>query len=133
MERENRQVIKVLVVENHREVRELIAKLVEAQGWKAIKAGSVAEALECLEGKDIQAVISDWELGDGEGSTIIAAAGRQSARRLPMVMVSSYASPELRNEAQRAGAIDLLEKPFRMDELAGLLHRELNESPLAPC
>jgi CheY-like chemotaxis protein len=43
-------------------------------------------------------------------------------------MVSSYASPELRALAQSAGALDLLEKPFRFAHLTRLLDSCLTAS-----
>jgi DNA-binding NtrC family response regulator len=73
----------------------------------------------------INAVISDVELDDGDGLTLVREMRRTAATTVPTVMMSSYASPEVRNMAQRAGAIELLPKPFRMERLATLLVREL--------
>lgn len=127
METTCRKKLSVLVVENHREVRELIANLVAAQGWVPIAASGIREALECLQTEEIDAVISDWELDDGEGNTILAAV-RSAGRKIPVIIVSSYATEELRQQACQAGAIALLEKPFRIEKLTEILCNEFRET-----
>lgn len=116
----------VLVVENHDEVRDLIANLVAAQGWVPISVSGVREAIERLKTDKIDAIISDWELDDGEGNTVLAAA-RSEGRKIPVIIVSSYATEELRQQACQAGAIALLEKPFRIEKLTEILCREFSE------
>lgn len=121
MRQANAQSIRVLVVENHDEVRALIANVVAEQGWQPVQAVGISEALQQLEESRIDAIISDWELNDGEGRSLLEATAGSEGHRIPVVVVSSYASPQLREEAIKAGAIDLLEKPFRIEQLTGLL------------
>ncbi|HUU45793.1 MAG TPA: response regulator [Acidobacteriota bacterium] len=128
MGRATDQSICVLVVENHDEVRALIANVVVEQGWQALQAVGISEALRYLKEHHIDAIISDWELNDGDGRSLLEAAGRTGGHRIPVVVVSSYASPELREEAIKAGAIDLLEKPFRIEQLTGLLNSGLQQA-----
>ena len=117
----------VLVVENNAEVLDLVAAMVVSLGWKALPAASIEEAHERLAGQPIDAVITDLVLGDGDGLALIRELSRQGGKDVPSVMISSYASPELRQTAQRAGAIDLLPKPFRMERLSGLLESAMRE------
>ena len=117
----------VLVVENHEEVRDIVGSMVADQGWHPLKAATVSEALTCLDREIVDAIVSDWELDDGDGDQILkkAASGKI---RIPTVMISSYASPELIAQARAAGAVDMLAKPFRVEELTDLLTRELSAS-----
>jgi len=120
----------VLIVENHDEVRELIARMVTLQGWRPIKAASIAEAIDCLRRGGIDAIIADWQLDDGDGEYLLRqACGGAPRLEIPTVMISSYASPELRALARAAGALDLLEKPFRFEHLTRLLDRQLAALP----
>lgn len=119
--------LSVLVVENHDEVRELIANLVTAQGWVPIPTSGIREALERLQTEKIDAIISDWELDDGEGNTILAAV-QSGGRKIPVIIVSSYATENLREQACRAGAIALLEKPFRIDKLTEILCKHFSDT-----
>lgn len=119
----------VLIVENNREVLRLVANMVAAQGWRPVPVSTLAEARRSLESERVDAVISDVELDDGDGLTLIREIRSASRTGVPAVMMSSYASPEVRHLAQRAGAIDLLSKPFRMEQLSSLLLREFSEHP----
>ncbi|MEW5701374.1 MAG: response regulator [Candidatus Zixiibacteriota bacterium] len=120
----------VLVVENHDEVRDLIARMVTLQGWQPVKAASVAEGLECLRRGHIDAIIADWQLNDGDSAALLQEArGGPPHAAIPAVVVSSYASPQMRREAQSAGALDLLEKPFRFQHLVQILESVAAGSP----
>lgn len=122
----------VLVVENHAEVRELIGNLVSAQGWEALVASGVSEAVAILKHQNVDAIISDWELDDGDGRSLLLVADQMFDRKIPSVMISSYASDTLRREAIDAGAIDLLEKPFRIAQLIDALADHFAKNQCAP-
>ncbi|MBI3871977.1 MAG: response regulator [candidate division Zixibacteria bacterium] len=115
----------VLVVENNEEVRNLVRNVVATLGWRPIVAKSVEEALAALASESIDGIIADWELDDGNGEAILRKASEGRFRPIPSVVISSYASMALREQAKAAGALDLLEKPFRMEQLTSLLSREL--------
>lgn len=117
----------VLVVENHEEVRNIVGSMVADQGWRPIKVASVSEALSWLEREPVDAIVSDWELDDGVGHEILRKVRASGHAAIPTVMISSYASPELVAQARAAGAVDMLAKPFRIEDLTYLLNRELNQ------
>jgi len=121
----------VLVVENNAEVLDLVAAMVVSLGWRALPAASIEEAHQRLDGQTIDAVITDFVLGDGDGLALIRELSHRDGKEVPTVMISSYSSPELRQTAQRAGAIDLLPKPFRMERLSGLLENAMRERGFA--
>jgi DNA-binding NtrC family response regulator len=99
--------------------------MVADQGWRPLKASSISEAFVCLEHEEIDAIVSDWELDDGDGDVILRLASTAHQPPIPTVIISSYASAELAAQARAAGAIDLLAKPFRIEELTLLLSRQL--------
>jgi DNA-binding response OmpR family regulator len=118
---------RVLVVENNPEVLELITAMVMNLDCDALAAESIEQAREKLSTGRIDALITDLVLGDGDGLELIRELrGRGDA--VPALMISSYASPELRSTAQRAGATDLLAKPFRLGRLSEALRKILDTS-----
>lgn len=119
----------VLVVENHEEVRNMVGSMVIDQGWRVLKVASIGEAMSLLRREAIDAIVSDWELDDGIGAQILTHATTVHTPPIPTVMISSYASPELVAEARAAGAVDMLAKPFRIEDLTVLLSRELRSRP----
>jgi DNA-binding NtrC family response regulator len=103
----------------------MVGSMVVDQGWRAIKVASISEAMSTLSRENVDAIVSDWELDDGIGSEILCYATTVHTPSIPTVMISSYASAELVAEARAAGAVDMLAKPFRIEDLTALLSREL--------
>ena len=119
----------VLVLENNPEVCSLITNMVISQGHLALPALSLKEARAVLKEHHVDAVISDLELGDGTGFDLLADMNTGATAPLPMVMISSYASADVRQEARAGGAIDLLNKPFRLEKLTSALSELLRPRP----
>lgn len=103
----------------------MVGNMVVDQGWRALKVGSIGEAMSLLDHERVDAIVSDWELDDGVGAQILSRATSVQRPPIPTVMISSYASPELVAEARAAGAVDMLAKPFHLEDLTVLLIREL--------
>ena len=97
----------------------LIAALAAREGWRTIFARDSETAIAMLgtrQGMQLGAIILDqWVPGD-EACTLIA---ELKARRpaLPILMLTTSASPLLAVEAMRAGATDYLIKPVAPDRL----------------
>ncbi len=117
---------RVLVVENNPEVLSLVTAMVSSLNCNVMSAASVDEARQCLLDGTVDAIITDLVLGDGDGLELIREL-RDRGDDVPALMISSYASPELRTTAQSAGAADLLAKPFRMERLSEALRRVLDD------
>lgn len=107
----------------------MVGSMVVDQGWRVLKVASIGEAMTLLDRECVDAIVSDWELDDGIGAQILYHATTVLMPPVPTVMISSYASAELVAEARAAGAVDMLAKPFRLEDLTMLLNRELCDRP----
>jgi DNA-binding response OmpR family regulator len=119
----------VLVVENNPQVLELLGDMVTAQGWEPVTVASLKDALASFAARTVDAIIADVELDDGNSIPLLIKAHGRLPHPVPTFAISSYASDTLRQELKRLGAIDLLEKPFRLDHLAEKLHQQLHPVP----
>ena len=116
----------------------LITALAAREGWRTLVAQDSETAIAMLgtrQGMQLNAIILDqWVPGD-DASTLIA---ELKARRpaLPILMLTTSASPLLAVEAMRAGATDYLVKPVAPDRLMQALRaattRETPQDELAP-
>ena len=116
----------------------LITALAAREGWRTIAVQDSETAIAMLgtrQGMQLNAIILDqWVPGD-DASTLIA---ELKARRpaLPILMLTTSASPLLAVEAMRAGATDYLVKPVAPDRLMQALRaattRETPRDELAP-
>lgn len=116
----------------------LISALASREGWRTIIARDAETAIATLgtrQGMQLSAIVLDhWVPGDGACELIAELKERRPA--LPVLMLTTSASPLLAVEAMRAGATDYLVKPVSPDRLMQALRaattRETPRDELAP-
>lgn len=119
----------VLVVEDDRELRELVRRYLERAGYAVHTTGSGAEALGLLASGGFQLVVLDLGLPDVDGLEVLAAAhqGKEDREEVPVVVVTARSHIEDRIDGLRRGADDYVSKPFSPTELVlrvqAVLHR----------
>ena len=108
---------RILVVEDDADQRGLVSSILEGSGYAVAQAASLAEAQQALNAAPVDLVLSDWQLGDGDGTQLLRTV-RSGLSGTAFVMVTAYGTIARAVEALRAGADDYLSKPF---ERQGLL------------
>ncbi len=108
---------RVLVVEDDRDVRELVVEVLESLGYASIPAESGRVALKLLEdGLAVDVVVSDVLMPDGMSGFQLA---REIRRRLPglAIVLTSGMSAIAGAEANVTQDWPILRKPYRGDDL----------------
>ncbi|WP_333836854.1 sigma-54-dependent transcriptional regulator [Novosphingobium sp.] len=109
----------------------LITALAAREGWRTIVARDSETAIATLgtrQGMQLGAIILDqWVPGDDACLLIAELKARRPA--LPILMLTTSASPLLAVEAMRAGATDYLIKPVAPDRLLQALRSATNREP----
>jgi DNA-binding NtrC family response regulator len=116
----------------------LISALAAREGWRTVIARDSETAIATLgtrQGMQLSAIILDqWVPGDDACELIAELKARRPA--IPILMLTTSASPLLAVEAMRAGASDYLIKPVAPERLMQALHsattREAPRDELAP-
>jgi two-component system, OmpR family, phosphate regulon response regulator PhoB len=109
---------KILVVEDEREVRDLIAVNLQRAGFRTLCAGSVPEAEALLREELPCLVLLDWMLPDTPG-VLFARRLRAEQRTadIPIIMLTARVREEDRIMGLEAGVDDYVTKPFFPREL----------------
>jgi two-component system KDP operon response regulator KdpE len=107
--------IKVLIVEDDREIRGLLKTALAAEGFEVLTAVSVSEATALLEHDPPDLVVLDLGLPDGDGAQLVARCAARARCR-------SSSPRHGHQEAEKIslldeGADDYLTKPFGVSEL----------------
>ncbi len=107
----------VLVVDDDASLRLLCRVNLELDGYRVLEAGSVAEGAARLAEGEIDAMLLDLHLGDGDGRDLLASLGDE---RPPVALFtgSETIGPELRGLAE-----EVLSKPFQLDALLATVRR----------
>jgi nitrogen-specific signal transduction histidine kinase/ActR/RegA family two-component response regulator len=119
--------MRVLVVDDHEDVREVIVAYLETLGYDVVQAGSGCTALEFLRGNvnALDLLIADYAMPEMSGVELVRAV-RAKSPTLPVIIVTGYADTGGFDD-RRLDAV-LLKKPFRMNELASTVEAALARS-----
>jgi two-component system, NtrC family, response regulator PilR len=112
----DRPAARILVVDDERSMRELLAIVLRREGYEVILAENGRAAIASLEREPLDLLISDIKMPDMSGVEVLRAA-RQIDQDLVTIMITAFASTETAVEAMRLGARDYLVKPFNVEEL----------------
>ncbi len=106
----------VLVVDDEKNMRLSLQTMLGDAGYVAKVVESAEEGLRFLEREKVFMVITDARLGGMSGYDFLAKA-RARWPKLPLLMITAYATPNHAVEAIKAGAMDYLSKPFEPETL----------------
>lgn len=121
----------ILVVDDETDIRELVAGILEDEGYSTRRAGSADEALAAIQARRPNLVFLDiWLQGSRLDGLQVLDMIKESDPELPVVMISGHGNIETAVSAIRRGAYDFIEKPFKADRLVLVADRALEASRL---
>ena len=108
----------VLIVEDEREIREMLAFTLSRNGFQILEAATAEEALHRLDGRLPALLIIDWML-PGMSGVELARRLRSDERTsgLPMIMVTARGEEMDKLKSFDSGIDDYVTKPFSPKEL----------------
>ena len=121
----------VLVVDDDRNFRLTLSELLESSGYTIRSAASGREALQCLEGADINLILCDWRMPGCGGKQLLQQVAENSAlRRIPVLIMTAHGSGPTALEAMQLGAYDFITKPLDMQKVLSSVARALHHMQL---
>ncbi|SCM72611.1 Transcriptional regulatory protein QseB [uncultured Pleomorphomonas sp.] len=108
--------MRLLVVEDERDLASAIADHLRAQGHAVDMADDLATAADAMAGVDYDLVLLDLHLPDGDGIAFLRAL-RRRGDRVPVLIGTARDRIVERIEGLDAGADDYLVKPYDLDEM----------------
>jgi len=129
-----RQVVKmsdILIVDDERDIRELISDILEDEGYTTRLAGNSDQAMKEVQSEQPALLILDIWLKDSnmDGIDILKAVKRDYPD-VPVVIISGHGNIEIAVAAIKQGAYDFIEKPFNIDQLLVVIRRAMETSRL---
>lgn len=122
----------ILVVDDDRDLRESIAEVLAGVDFTVSLAADGEAALELLGQRKIDLVLLDLVM-PGLGGMEVMRRMRERLPRLPVIILTAFATVENAVEAMRQGAQDYVTKPFRVDTLLASVRRSLEEAGFEAC
>jgi CheY-like chemotaxis protein len=122
---------RILVVEDEPDLAVTYDRLLRREGYRVVTTASRVDGLKAVESAPPVLVIADLRLPDGDALDIIRAA-YASTPRIPVIVVTAFASRAARDAARASGASAFLAKPFVASVLLRLVHDELEHATPEP-
>lgn len=114
----------ILVVDDERDIRELVAGVLEDEGYETRGAGDSDAALEAIAARRPSLALLDvWLQGSRlDGLDLLDEIKRRDPS-LPVIVISGHGSLDTAVAAIRKGAVDFIEKPFEAERLLLMVER----------
>lgn len=116
----------LLLVDDDRHVLDSMAGWLREQGYQVLTAGSRDEALQTIKQRQVDLVLADIRLAEGDGFEILGWC-REHYPHIAVILITGYGTVETAIDALRAGAFDLLTKPLIDEELEMAISRALSQ------
>jgi two-component system nitrogen regulation response regulator NtrX len=121
----------ILVVDDERDIRELVCDILQDEGFSTRMAGNSDECMAQLQQELPALIILDIWLKDShmDGIDILKTVKRDMPE-VPVVIISGHGNIEIAVAAIKQGAYDFIEKPFNIDQLLVVIRRAMETSKL---
>ncbi|HZF44778.1 MAG TPA: sigma-54 dependent transcriptional regulator [Sphingomonadaceae bacterium] len=114
----------ILVVDDERDIRELVAGVLSDEGYECRTAGDSTSALAAIDEKRPSLVLLDvWLHGSPMDGLEVLDAIKQREPELPVIIFSGHGNIDTAVSAVSRGAMDFIEKPFEAERLLHLVSR----------
>lgn len=122
--------VKILVVDDNREVCKLISAIANSMGVISESADTGAKALQLLESQDYQMVFLDQMMPEKSGLETVKELRlleEEYYEKLPVVLLAVNTSEDAKNEYLKQGFTDCVAKPIKETEIKERLHKWIKD------
>ena len=120
----------ILIVDDDREIRTLLAEYLESNGFRALAAADGAGMRRILDSSHVDLVVLDLTLPGEDGLTLCRTL--RAASTLPVIMLTARGEPLDRILGLEMGADDYVAKPFEPRELSARIRNVLRRTQALP-
>ena len=121
----------ILIVDDERDIRELISEILIDEGYTTRLAGTSEDAMREIMSQPPGLLILDIWLKDSDMDGIdILKKVKSDYPEVPVVIISGHGNIEIAVAAIKQGAYDFIEKPFNIDQLLVVIRRAMETSRL---
>ncbi len=122
----------ILVIDDETGHADVVAEALRQTGADTLAVYDAKNALELIESRFFDVVITDLNLNDNKINGIdILKAAREHNSNSQVILITAYATIDTCKEAIRRGAFDYLVKPIDINHLRAMTERALKKSPAA--
>jgi len=120
----------ILVVDDERDIRELVKDILDDEGYEVSLAANGEEACKMRRMRRPNLILLDVWMPDIDGISLLREWSAEGGSDTPVIMISGHGTVETAVEATRLGAYDFVEKPLSLAKLLLVVGRALEADRL---
>jgi len=114
----------ILIVDDSASVRQVVSIALRGAGYDVLEGCDGKDALSKLQGQKVHMIISDVNIPNMDGISLVKAVKQLPAYKFtPIVMLTTESQESKKREGQEAGAKAWIVKPFKPDQLLGVVQK----------
>ena len=115
---------RVLVVDDSPSFRKMVSHVLKAGGYDVLEASDAREAMSAVARSAIGLVLADQNLPGTDGLMLVRdLRGTRQCARVPIIMLTTESSAEMKAAGRAAGATGWVVKPFDPNRLLALVQQ----------
>lgn len=118
--------VRILVVDDDESIRQVLATILEEEGYVVDTAENGREAIEKSNAKFYNLALVDIRLPDMEGTKLLSAM-RESTPKMVKIIITGYPSMQNAVEAVNKGADAYILKPLNMDNVLNTIKEQMKK------
>ena len=108
----------ILIVDDSATIRQVVGMTLKGAGYEVMEASDGKDALNKLDGKRINLIISDVNMPNMDGITFVKEAKKLANYKFtPVIMLTTESQDSKKQEGQAAGAKAWVVKPFQPEQM----------------
>lgn len=116
--------VKILIVDDEKEILSVLEELLEEHHYHVIRAESAKDALTVLSREQVDLVVTDLVMPGMNGLSLTRAIIDINPH-IPVIVMTAYASIEYAVESMKAGALDFISKPLKLNHTLFIIEKAL--------
>jgi len=120
---------KVLIIDDEEKLRQLLSRIISLEGFTVLEAGSLAAASKVLDKENIDVILCDVKLPDGNGVDFLLQV-KPKHPATEIILLTAYGNIPDGVQAMKNGAFDYITKGDDNDRIIPLLYRAIEKGQL---
>lgn len=116
---------KILIIDDDPDICLLLQRFLKRHDFEVVAVNSGTSGMAALEKEAFDVVLTDFRLGDMEGSEVLQSIKAQSPT-LPVIVITGYSDIRMAVNVIKLGAFDYITKPLFPDEILLTIKRALD-------
>ena len=118
----------ILTIDDSASIRQMVAMTLRSAGHTVLEAVDGSHGYDQATGNTVHAVITDLNMPNMNGIEFIRKYREHpSSKGVPIILLTTESSDELKREAKEAGATGWIVKPFKQDQLLAVIKKVTGE------